>query len=50
MALINDREDFGEAGLLVSEILQHLSHEGMAFFVFCGYLLRIKIHIRLSAG
>ena len=32
-ALINNGEGTGEAGLSVSEILQYLSHEGMAFFV-----------------
>ena len=41
MALMNNGEGTGEVGLLVSEILRYLSHEDIAFFVFCGYLLRI---------
>ena len=40
-ALMNNGERTGEAGLLVSEILRHLSHKDMAFFVFCGHLSRI---------
>ena len=36
IALINNGEGSGDARLLLSEILQHLSHGGMAFFLFVG--------------
>ena len=42
VALMKNGEESGDAGLSVSEILQHLSHEDMAFFVFCGQLSRIR--------
>ena len=41
MALINNGEVSEEVGRLVNKILRYLSYKDIAFFVFCGYLLRI---------
>ena len=37
------REHIGDTHQRLYDILRHLSHEGMAFFVFCGHMLWIKI-------
>ena len=39
--LTSNGEGIGEAGLLISKILRHLSHEDITFFIFCGYLSQI---------